>query len=203
MTQTPAEIADLLAKAADASKAFAEAEKVRADADKVRADTDKLRSETETARRLTENTLAVAAEDLETKRIANAASRAQADAARVDKVITQLSGAVPDLTSLGKSTVTFGERRALRQGESIGLALDRVACDVADGVKTAAKDKVTQVFVVSDPRIVASLAAYRLLIYEASELKAALAGRRGWPGSCRLCGGRLRRCGPGYPTRVG
>jgi len=169
---------DLLTKMGDASKVFAEAEKVRADADKVRAETDKVRSETEADKQLAQNKLDVAVEDLEAKRIANAAARAEADAARVDKLVAQLSGAVPDLTSLGKSTVTFGGGRALRQGEAIALALDKVASDISNKVVTAINDASVLLFVVTDPKIVAGLAAYRQLDYEATALETELRGAK-------------------------
>lgn len=174
MTTTPEETAaDLAAKIGEAAKAFADAEKTHAEADKQRADTDKVRAETEADRRLAQNKVDVAAEDLKSKRIANDLARDQANAAHTDKLVEQLTGAVPDLASLGKSTVTFRDGKALRQGESISLALTKVAQDITAKVVAVVdkQDPKREVFVVTDPSLVSALAAYSQLKYEASTLK--------------------------------
>lgn len=174
MSTTPEETAaDLAAKVGEAAKAFADAEKTRAEADKQRADTDKVRAETEADRRLAQNKVDVAGEDLKSKQIANDLARDQATAAHTDKLVEQLAAAVPDLASLGKSTVTFGDGKALRQGESTSLALTKVAQDVTAKV-LAVVDKMNpkrEVFVVTDPSLVSALAAYAQLKFETSTLK--------------------------------
>ena len=178
MTLTPIELADLMQKLATASKTMAEAEqqradsdKARAEADKVRADIEKERAETKESELLTQNKLDVAAADLNAKTIANQKARSEADAARIDKLIEQFSGAVPDLSSLGKSTVTFGEGKALRQGEAIALALASVADQISSDVRTALGPQgPTTVFVTSETRVVAALASYWQLRDEADLL---------------------------------
>ncbi len=181
MALTEAELADLTTKLADATKTLADADKVRADSDKVRADSEKVRAETDKARAdtavdrlLAQNKTEIAAADLETKRISNEKARSDAEAVRVDKLIERVSGAVPDLSSLSKSTVSFGEGRALRQGEAISLALRRVVCDVAADVVNAVgnppENEPAVLFVVSDPRLVAALAGYWQIKHEAHQL---------------------------------
>src|SRR5690349_6559093 len=155
MTLTPTELADLAKQLADTSKTLAEADKVRADAEKVRADAEQVRVDAEQDERLQQNALEVAAADLDTKVIANDKARWDAQAARTDKLIEQISGAVPDLGSLAKSSVTLAEGKALRQGEMIGLALDKVAAEIAIAVRTGVRelDPLPPLFVVSDPRV--------------------------------------------------
>ncbi len=172
MTETADETKALINQLADAAKAFAEAEKTRAEADKQRADTDKVRADIEAEKRLAQNKLDVAAEDLEGKRIANRLARDQASAAHTDKLIERLTGAVPDLGSVGKSTVSFREGAALRQGESVSLALGTVADEIAGAVAGVMKGRPgNEVFVVTDPGLVAALAAYRQLDGEATLLR--------------------------------
>lgn len=173
VTTTPEQAAaDLIAKIGEASKSFADAEKTRAEADKQRADTAKVRADSEADQRLAQNKVELAAEDLEGKRIANTLAQGQADAAHTDKLIEQLKGAVPDLASLGKSTVTFRDGKALRQGESISVALSKVAEAIGSKVVEAVGTQPSkEVFVVTDPGLVATLAASSLLMYEASTLK--------------------------------
>lgn len=182
MSLTPVEAADLAAKLANADKVRAETEKVRAeaageraDADKTRADADKVRAENEDARLLQKNKQDVAAADLEAKNLANQKASSEARDARTTKLVEQLTGAVPDLSSLGKSTVTFAEGKALRQGETVALALDRVAAKIAEEVRPAlTRDGTATVFVTSETRIVAALASYWQLKDEADLLKAAI-----------------------------
>ncbi|WP_323095394.1 hypothetical protein [Intrasporangium sp. YIM S08009] len=176
MTLTPTELADLAKSLAETSKALADADKVRADAEKVRADAEQVRVDVEQDRRLQQNALDVAAADLETKRLANDKARWEAQAARTDKLIEQISGAVPDLGSLSKSSVTFAEGKALRQGELIGLGLDKAAADLAEAVAKALKASASTgaLFIVSDPRIVTSLATYWQIKNEADTLVSAL-----------------------------
>ncbi|WP_076264141.1 hypothetical protein [Intrasporangium flavum] len=125
---------------ADLAQKLADTTKTLADADKVRADSEK--------------------------------ARADARAARTDKLVEQVAGAVPDLGSLARSSVTFAEGKALRQGELVGLALDKVAAEIAVSVRAVIKDldPLPSVFVVSDPRVVSSMAAYWQLRNEAEVL---------------------------------
>jgi len=185
MTTTPADLADLAEKLAttsktlaDADKVRAESDKVRADAEKVRADSDKVRADAEQDARLAQNKLDVAGADLETKRIANDKARWEAQSAKTDKLIEQISGAVPDLSSVAKSSVTFGEGKALRQGEMTGLAVAQVAKEIGKTVKEAVgglDGEGTSVFVVSDVRVVTALAGYWQTTSEADLLHTELA----------------------------
>ncbi len=176
---TPAELADLAAKLATTTNTLAAAEKTRADADKVRADADQVRAGTEKERQLAQNAVDVAAADLEAKRIANDKARSDADSARIDKLISQLSGAVPELSKLQKNTVSFSEGKVLRQAEANALALTGVAATIAREVVDALADKPkTTLFVTSEPRLVAAIAAYRQLMDEAGLLKTRLTEAR-------------------------
>lgn len=193
MTMTPGELATLASTLATASKTLAEADKARADADKargdadkargdadkVRADAEKVRADTAQDQRLAENKADVAAADLETKKIANDKARAEADAARLDKLIQQVTGAVPDVSSISKNTVTFGDGRALRQSEAISLAVSKVAvavaADVAKALPGAEGSGRHHVFVTADTRLVAAVAGYWQLSDEATRLATALA----------------------------
>lgn len=169
---TPEEAAaDLAKKVADAAKVFADAEYARAQADKQRADAEKVRSDLEADRRLAQNKFDIAAQDLEAKQMANRAAHDQAVGARTDKLIEQLTGTVPDLASIEKSTVTFRDGKALRQGEAVSVALTRVAADVAKAVITA-KNRLgaDSVFVTGDPDLVSAVAAYRQVLFEARHL---------------------------------
>ena len=176
MTLTPAELAALAQSLADTSKTLADADKVRADAEKVRADAEQVRADVEQDRRLQQNALDVAVAELDTKRVANDKARWETQAARTDTLIEQLSGAVPDVGSLSKSSVTFAEGKALRQGELVALALGKVAAEIADAVAAVTRklDPLAPLFVVSDPRIVASLAAYWQIRNEAETLRSEL-----------------------------
>lgn len=193
MTMTPGELADLASTLATASKTLAEADKARADADKARgeadkargdadktrADADKVRADTAQDQRLAQNKADVAAADLDTKKIANDKARAEADAARLDKLIQQVTGAVPDISSLSKNTVTFGDGRALRQSEAISLAVKKVATAVAAGVAKALPalegSGRHRVFVTAETQLVAAVAGYWQLSDEATRLTTALA----------------------------
>lgn len=175
---TPSKLANLADKLATASKTLADADKVRADAEKVRADSDSVRADTEKDRRLAQNALDVADADLDAKRIANDKARADNEVARVDKLIEQLTGAVPDLSSLSKSTVTFGEGKTLRQAESNARALSSIAAGIARQVREGI-DLTTQppdseqplknvtIFVTSETQLVASITSYWQLLEEA------------------------------------
>lgn len=189
MTLTPVEKAEVEAKKAEADKANAEAEKARAEtektraeAEKTRADAEQVRSTTEADRRLAQNKLDVAAADLDAKRIANDAARETASDTHTDKLIEQLSGAVPDLSSIGKSAVSFRDGKAMRQGESTAVALKKVAGEIATKVADVAKGSEIkegnetqpppkEVLVVTDPGLVTALAVYRQLAAEATVLK--------------------------------
>lgn len=172
---TPAELADLAEKLATTSKALADAEKSRADADKVRADADHVRAGTEKDRQLTQNAIEVADADLDAKRIANDKARAEAESARVDKLISQLSGAVPELSKLQKNTVSFSEGKVLRQAEANALALSGVTAGIAREVMDAlaGRPKAT-LFITAEARLVAAIAAYRQLLDEAELLQSRL-----------------------------
>lgn len=188
MTLTPAEKAEVEAKKAEADKANAEAEKARAetektraDAEKTRADAEQVRSTTEAERLLAQNKLDVASADLDAKRIANDAARQTARDTHTDKLIEQFTGAVPDLSSIGKSTVSFRDGKAMRQGESTAIALKKVVGEIATKVADIARggeikkgDQTPppkEVFVVNDPGLVTALAGYRQLAAEATVLK--------------------------------
>lgn len=124
---------------------LAELEKKLAEAEQARANADKTRAETEK-------------------------QRAELEAARIDKRIAQATGAVPDLSSLRPSTVTFAEGKALRQGEAISGALEKLAKAIAKDVTTRAQSAtpaVTRIFVTSDAKVVSLLALYRQLKSEA------------------------------------
>lgn len=186
-----ANLADKLATAsktlADADKSRADAEKVRADAEKVRADSDSVRADTEKDRRLAQNALDAADADLDAKRIANDKARADNEVARVDKLIEQLTGAVPDLSSLSKSTVTFGEGKTLRQAESNARALSSIAAGIASQVREGLNPRkktsdsggkqeeetegsegpAVTIFVTSETQLVASITSYWQLLEEA------------------------------------
>jgi hypothetical protein len=171
-TTTPEDPVVLITKLGEAAKALADAEKTRAEADKQRADAEKIRADLEAEQRLGQNKLDAAAEDLETKRIANWTARDQAVGARTDKLIEQLTGAVPDLTSIEKSSVSFREGTALRQGEAIAVALAGAAVDVANAVvAAAAKARADTVFVTTDPDLITAVAACRQLGFEANLLE--------------------------------
>lgn len=124
---------------------LAELEKKLAEAEQARANADKTRAETEK-------------------------QRAELEAARIDKLIEQATGAVPDLNSLKPSTVTFSEGKALRQGEAISGALEKlaraIAKDVAAKVQTT-DPAATRIFVTSEAKVVSLLALYRQLKSEA------------------------------------
>ncbi|WP_158296523.1 hypothetical protein [Nocardioides albidus] len=114
--------------------------------------------------------------ELESKRIANRLARDQATAARTDKLIEQLSKAVPDLASVAKSTVSFREGATLRQGEATAVALASAAQQVAGEVAarllaTRSEGEPCDVFVTSDPNVVASLVAYHQIRAEAAILR--------------------------------
>ena len=179
---SPTDLGNLAEKLGVAAKSLAEADKTRAEADKSRADADKVRAETDKERaaiekdkRLLQNALDTAAADLETKKIANEKARDEAEAARIDKLITQLSGAVPDLSKLQKNTVTFSEGKVLRQSEANAIALSKSASQIADEIVKALATKSDQtVFVTSEPRMVAAIASYRQISDEAELLTARL-----------------------------
>ncbi len=172
MTDTPKDLADAVATLATASKSLAEADKTRADTEKVRADLDAQRANAKIASD-------AAAADLMTKQLANEKSRADLAAARTDKLIEQLTGAVPDLGAITKNGVTFGDGRALRQSEAIGLAVAKIArevsTDVAEALHHQGDDTDTTVFITAETSLVAAVAAYWQLVDEATHLTATLA----------------------------
>lgn len=177
MSTSPAEpVVDAATALGNAAKALADADKTRAEADKVRADADRVRAETLAAREVKETAANAAAEDLRAKVIANDLARTQADAARTDKLIEQLGAAIPDLASLNKSTVTFSDGKALRQRESICVAVEAIARGIAADVAAAVSNLELSdgVFVVSDPDLVSGLAAYERLRAETTGLDQAL-----------------------------
>lgn len=167
MTDTPKDLADAVATLATASKSLAEADKTRADTEKVRADLDAQKANAKIASD-------AAAADLMSKQLVNEKSRADLAAARTDKLIEQLTGAVPDLGAITKNGVTFGDGRALRQSEAIGLAVAKIAqqlsTDVAEALQNLGDDKDTTVFVTAETSLVAAVAAYWQLVDEATHL---------------------------------
>lgn len=174
MIPTADELAALLDRLANTSKTLAEADQQRAGAEKTRADAELVRAQAEEAGRLAQHKLDAAAADVDTKVIANQKARSDAEQARIDKLIAQLSGAVPDLSSLPKSSVTFSEGKVLRQGEAIGLALSKVAAEVAakvEGALQCSDGGRPVLFVMSDAKIVAHLAGYWQIKGEADLLK--------------------------------
>lgn len=150
---------------ADADKARADAEKMRADAEKSRADADKVAADTEVIR-------ASAQVDLETKQIANEKARADNEAARIDKLISQATGAVPDISSLSKNTVSFSEGTVVRQGEAISLALGMAADDIAGTIKTVHTQTlpISDLYIVSNANLLADIVTYRRIKAEADAL---------------------------------
>jgi hypothetical protein len=196
-------IANAVAKLAEAENTRAEADSVRAkvensraEAEKVRAETEKVRVETEDARAAAQAKLEADRADLEGKRIANDKARWDAEVARVDKSIERLTGAIPDLASLQKSTVTFTGDAGLRQAEAVGAAMQTAAIAVATKVVaalgaaapeaevgTAQTDTATgtpsaapaaRVHVTSNTRLMADIAEYRRLDAEIAVLESGL-----------------------------
>ncbi len=167
MTDTPKELADAVATLATASKSLADADKTRADTEKVRADLDAQKANAKIASD-------AAAADLVSKQLANDKSRADLVSARTDKLIEQLTGAVPDLGAITKNGVTFGDGRALRQSEAIGLAVAKIAqqlsSDVAGALQNQGDDQETTLFVTAETSLVAAVAAYWQLVDEATLL---------------------------------
>ncbi|MBM6402281.1 hypothetical protein [Phycicoccus sonneratiae] len=171
MTDPLTDLATALSTLATASKSQAEADKTRADAEKVRADLEVQKAHAQIA-------TDAAAADLRAKQLANDKARADLDAARTDKLIERLTGAVPDLSGLQKNAVTFGDGRALRQNEAVGLAVAAVAQQVASDVAGAVPHDggaPVPVFVTAETSLVAAVAAYWQVADEAADLGTRLA----------------------------
>lgn len=161
--------------------AIAGATKTLADAEKVRAETDKLRAEREEIELLRQNKLEVAGVDLETKRLANQKASQENEAARIDKLISQVTGVLPDIASVGKSTVTFAEGSALRQGEAALLATKAVAGAIAAHIRAVFESSAPgagPIYLSSNTSILTAVAGYRQISAEAEVLMTTLNSAR-------------------------
>ncbi len=106
---------------------------------------------------------------------------AEAETEKLNSLISQLSGVIPELSKLQKNTVTFSEGKVFRQAEVIAAALPQLAKEIADEVMKCLPypPGATTLFITSEFQLVAAIAKYRQIVDEIGQLKSQLiAGRQ-------------------------
>jgi hypothetical protein len=183
---TPDDAGTQLEEIATALSTLATAEKTRAEAASTLATTQKTLADAQTVLLQNEAARAAAATTLEKARLETDAQRLANDKAESDQrilerkeLIASVTGAVPDLSTVAKNTVTYADGAAVRGAELTSSALGKAAADVASAILGRpewSKDAATRTLLVTATRsLIADLALRDQIAAELAHLVDALA----------------------------
>ncbi|WP_431797799.1 hypothetical protein [Microbacterium kunmingense] len=184
---TPDDAGTQLEAIATALSTLATAEKTRAEAASTLATTQKTLADAQTVLLQNEAARAAAATTLEKTRLETDAQRLANDKAASDQrilerkeLIASVTGAVPDVSTVAKNTVTYADGAAVRGAELTNSALGKAAAEVASAILGRPEwstDAATRTLLVTSTRsLIADLALRDQISAELAHLVEALSG---------------------------
>lgn len=184
---TPNDAGTQLEAIATALSTLATAEKTRAEAASTLATTQKTLADAQTVLLQNEAARAAAATTLEKTRLETDAQRLANDKAASDQrilerkeLIASVTGAVPDVSTVAKNTVTYADGAAVRGAELTNSALGKAAAEVASAILGRPEwstDAATRTLLVTSTRsLIADLALRDQISAELAHLVEALSG---------------------------